>query len=130
MRRAFLAVLASMNMAVLAPSNGSAQSAVVDLSKPQMGKSEFVLNADFTAANLGGVEKDINAKKPPSSPVSDWCASGCRMAPTKPEQSNVAASQAANRSSVVVVSANTRKIATEAAASKRSSSRIRIGRRR
>lgn len=132
MRRALLTVLASVTLAALTPSVGVAQSSIVDLSKPQTGKSEFVLNADFSAANLGAARKDAETPKVPTSATSDWCANGCRMvspeaaATAQPGQRNATT----GRSGVVVVSSSTRKDATEAAASKRSSSGVRVGRRR
>ncbi len=133
MRRAFFTILASVMLAGVVPSSSFAQSAIVDLSKPQIGKSEFVLNSDFTAADLGVTRKGDEAKATASSSaVSDWCASGCRMltpqtaSSAQPDQRSAFAPQTRSGSSVVVVSTNT----TEAAAHKRSSSGFRFGRRR
>ena len=63
----------------VAPSGAGAQSAIVDLSKPQAGKSRFVLNADMTPAALGNAAE---AKKPV--PVAaaarvPACGEGCKM---------------------------------------------------
>ena len=63
MRRAFFTILALVTLAGVVPSSSFAQSAVVDLSKPQIGKSEFVLNSDFTAADLGVTRKDDEANE-------------------------------------------------------------------
>jgi hypothetical protein len=60
-------------------SDASAQSAVVDLSAPQSGKSRFVLNADLTPADLGGAAQ---AEKPmPVAAVSrvPACGEGCKL---------------------------------------------------
>ena len=137
MRRAFFAILASAMLAGVVPSSSFAQSAILDLSKPQIGKSEFVLNSDFTAADLGVTRKGDEAKeKASSSAVSDWCASGCRMlAPqtassAQADQRSAFAPQTRGGSSVVVVNAYTRKDGTEVATHTRRSSGFRFGRRR
>ncbi len=54
-----------------------AQSAIVDLSKPQTGKSRFVLNADMTPADLGAASE-------PATPVAvapriPACGEGCKL---------------------------------------------------
>ena len=63
-------------MVGLAPA-ASAQSAIVDLSKPQTGKSRFVLNADMTPADLGA---PVQAAKPVAV-VSHVpaCGEGCKL---------------------------------------------------
>jgi hypothetical protein len=67
--------------------DASAQSAVVDLSEPQTGKSRFVLNADMTPADLGGAAQ---AEKPmPVAAVSrvPACGEGCKLEqPTMPRE--------------------------------------------
>ena len=63
--------------AALVPAGAAAQSALVDLSTPQSGKSRFVLKPDMTPADLGRVEEE-------SLPVAaasrvPGCGEGCRM---------------------------------------------------
>jgi hypothetical protein len=66
----------------------SAQSAIVDLSEPQTGKSQFVLNADLTPADLGAAPE---APKPvPVAAVSrvPACGEGCKLEqPDVPKES-------------------------------------------
>jgi hypothetical protein len=76
MRRAVLAVCLAMAFAA-APAAADAQSALVDLSKPQSGKARFVLNADLTPADLGRSEEKqqpaLAAARVPA------CGEGCKM---------------------------------------------------
>ena len=67
-------VVASVCGAVL---DANAQSALVDLSKPQTGKSRYVLNSDMSPATLGSVE----AKPEPVEAVErvPACGEGCKM---------------------------------------------------
>jgi hypothetical protein len=55
----------------------SAQSALVDLSKPQPGKSRFVLNTDLTPADLGAVGEPKAA--PAALSRVPACGEGCKM---------------------------------------------------
>ena len=77
MRHAVLAVCVAIAFAT-APTGASAQSALVDLSKPQSGKSRFVLNADLTPANLGAAEEE---KPQPAAAAArvPACGEGCTM---------------------------------------------------
>jgi hypothetical protein len=60
-----------------APAGASAQT-IVDLSKPQTGKSRFVLKPDMTPADLGRVEEE---KAVPVAALSrvPACGEGCKM---------------------------------------------------
>jgi hypothetical protein len=64
-------------VAIALPSIASAQN-IVDLSKPQTGKSRFVLKSDMTPADLGRVEEE---KAVPVAALSrvPACGEGCRM---------------------------------------------------
>lgn len=77
MRHAVLAVCVAVAFAN-APTGADAQSALVDLSKPQAGKSRFVLNTDLTPASLGATEEE---KPQPAAAASrvPACGEGCMM---------------------------------------------------
>lgn len=63
---------------VAAASSGAAAQSVLDLSKPQTGKSRFVLNSDMTPATLG-VPPDAKAKPVQAAARTPACGEGCKM---------------------------------------------------
>jgi hypothetical protein len=78
MRHVVGSLIAVISLAFAASSGASAQSALVDLSMPQTGKSRFVLNPDLTPADLGAAEEQ---KAVPVAAVSrvPACGEGCKM---------------------------------------------------
>jgi hypothetical protein len=104
MRRILGSLIVTAALAAAAPSGASAQS-IVDLSKPQPGKSRFVLNPDLTPADLGAAEA---AKPTPAAALSrvPACGESCKMEP--PVQARAADSRApdearsGNRGRVIV----------------------------
>ncbi len=64
MPRVALFLFVAAIIAFSAPSGTVAQS-IIDLSKPQTGKSRFVLNSDLTPADLGEVEAETSANREP-----------------------------------------------------------------
>jgi hypothetical protein len=79
MRYVATAVLLAVAILTTAASRASAQSAIVDLSKPEPGTSRFVLNADMTPAALGVVAEP--EKPTPVAAVSrvPACGEGCKL---------------------------------------------------
>jgi hypothetical protein len=77
MRCAAFALLLATGFAG-APLSGAHAQGIVDLSKPQTGKSRFVLNSDMTPADLGARQA---AKPAPVAVVSraPACGEGCKM---------------------------------------------------
>lgn len=63
------------------PAGASAQS-IVDLSKPQTGKSRFVLNADMTPADLGKGEAPQPMPAAAAAPRAPACGEGCKLEQT------------------------------------------------
>jgi hypothetical protein len=77
MRHVAYSLMVAAALAVTVPPGATAQS-IVDLSKPQTGKSRFVLNSDMTPADLGMREPD---KPAPAAVVSraPACGEGCKL---------------------------------------------------
>ena len=77
MRHVVCSLIVAAAFAGTVPSGASAQS-IVDLSKPQTGKSRFVLNSDMTPADLGAGEPE---KPAPVAAVSraPACGEGCKL---------------------------------------------------
>jgi hypothetical protein len=64
-------------VAIVGLVSGASAQSIVDLSKPQTGKSRFVLNADMTPADLGGAAQAVK----PVAAVSrvPACGEGCKL---------------------------------------------------
>lgn len=97
MQNAVLSLVVAIALAAAIPAHGHAQS-VIDLSKPQTGKSRFVLNADLTPADLGVVEEN-------ETPEHVATRSGGRIGPTADRPVAV---KAYTRKDGTTVSAHTR----------------------
>ena len=63
---------------VAATSSGASAQSIVDLSKPQTGKSRFVLNPDLTPATLGGLPEQ-KPKPVQAAARTPACGEGCKM---------------------------------------------------
>jgi hypothetical protein len=91
------------------PFQAMAQSALVDLSKPQAGKSRFVFNPNLTPASLGTGETEEAAMIDARAPA---CGVGCKMdQPELPKPVRAAygrepgSYQSGNRTRVYIVAA-------------------------
>jgi hypothetical protein len=129
---------ASCILAILAAtSSGASAQSIVDLSKPQIGKSRFVLNPDFTPATLGGMpeQKPKPAEAAARVPA---CGEGCKMEqPVVPPEQHAGYSsdeRGRYRSSAVpvfsaVAAAKAAKQVEDVKARQKSTFRFRFGRR-
>ncbi|MGD9920956.1 MAG: hypothetical protein AB7V13_05860 [Pseudorhodoplanes sp.] len=87
MRAAVLSIGISLAFAATVPSIAAAQG-IVDLSKPQTGKSRFVLNADMTPADLGRAKDEKTDPVVATVSRVPACGQGCRMEqPDVPKES-------------------------------------------
>jgi hypothetical protein len=107
MRHFIMSMAVAGAFAAVVPTVAIAQSAVVDLSKPQTGKARFVLNSDLTPADMGVIQK--GPENPGSNERVPACGVGCKLDPTPASASRQASepapasAQSRNRSRVFVV---------------------------
>ena len=131
-----LLLLASLSLASLPASQGFAQSAVIDLSQPPTGKSRYVLNSDFTPADLGIARREAKIEAAPSAPA---CGILCQAAaapgsqepePRKQMPERETAVQPRGRTGVLLVAGMRRDAPQAAATAPRKRISFRFGRRR
>lgn len=130
-----ITTIAASLLVLGAGGSAHAQSAMIDLSKPMTGKSNYVFNVDGAPVELGvhKVAKPETAPAPSAGasppivmPVSPTPAAASQEAPAASSSSSSSSSQSSGRSRTLVIGGGSRagapgKAATKAAAKKSSS---------